>query len=474
MSRVYRFDRTAIKPPQKRADGSVRYDATLSRVGVFEYRLPDGQVRREYRPPEEVGRADSLESLELAPVVDGHPPKPGLARKVAVGAVGSVKFDGAHVTGSIVIYDDALNGRIARGDIRELSPGYSVVLDESPGVSPEGEAYDVIQRDIIYEHEAVVPRGRQGSTVTVHADEADGWRADAAIAVTGWGAVTVSVVSSTMSQDALERAVKDAVGKTPGLTIRTDKADGVTVEPGWADSRGRAHVQVSTREMSQDDLISKLTAGLASADAAVGPADMGGDITTDRADAANQKDPLAMTLEELQKKLATAIADTAAATARADAAEAKLATATARADKAEGERDAAIDRAAKADQARADAAAAAPAQVRARIRLEDTAAKVLGAEFKVDGVSDVEIQRAVIAKVTGKPLPEGKSPEYVAARYDAALEDAAAAAADGARLRETVTTPPPGQRTDAAWSEQAAKDALRERNRQKSANPTVA
>ena len=180
MAREYRVDRAELRPPQKRADGSVRYDAVLSRVGVFEYRQPDGTVRKEYRSAEEVGRADSLASLELTPVTDGHPPKAGLAKKVAIGAVGDrVDFDGERVKASIIILDDEVNARVARGDIRELSPGYTVEYVEQPGVTPWGERYDGLQTEIIYEHHALVPRGRQGSTVALRTDEADGWRTDA-------------------------------------------------------------------------------------------------------------------------------------------------------------------------------------------------------------------------------------------------------------------------------------------------------
>ena len=126
MAREYRVDRSELRPPKKRADGSVRYDAVLSRVGVFPYRQPDGAVRKEYRSAEEVGRADSLATLELVPTVDGHPAQGGGAKKV-VGAVGDrVDFDGAHVKASIVIYDATANDRIARADVRELSPGYTV------------------------------------------------------------------------------------------------------------------------------------------------------------------------------------------------------------------------------------------------------------------------------------------------------------------------------------------------------------
>lgn len=467
MSRVHRFDRAELRPPRRRVDGSTVYDAKLSRVGVFPYRQPDGTIRREYRPPEEVGRADSLASLELAPVTDGHPSKPGQAKGLAVGAVGdTVKFDGAYVTASIVVYDDGVNDRIRRGDARELSPGYTVRLDETPGVTPDGEPYDVIQRDIIYEHAAVVKYGRQGSTVAPRVDAAaDGWRCDAVINVAAWGVVTVSVTSDTLSQDKLEAAVRTAA-QNAGMTIRSDRADGIEVVAGWAESKGRAHVQVSSREMSVADLTAKLKAALASADVTVAAGD--DPPRADRAD--GRMEPI---MDELQKKLTQSLADLAAATARADAAEAKLKAETARADKSEAERDAARERADAAEKARADAAIAAPAQIRARLALEDQAAKVLGADFKLDGLSDTAVKAAVVEKLIGKPLPADKvgSADYVAARFDVAMEEAAQAAQAGSELRAATVASgdKPAVRAD-GWSEAVAREELRERNRKKSMN----
>ena len=443
MAREYRVDRAELRPPQKRADGSVRYDAVLSRVGVFEYRQPDGTVRKEYRSAEEVGRADSLASLELTPVTDGHPPKAGLAKKVAVGAVGDrVDFDGERVKASVVILDDGINERVARGDLRELSPGYTVVYVPEPGVTPWGERYDGLQTEIIYEHHALVPRGRQGSTVALRTDEADGWRTDAGVMVGGWGAVIVSVTSSSLSQDALERAVKGAIEATPGMYLRTDAADrkdaaGIEVAAGWSGIDGAARCTVTTRELSLDDLLTKLKAGLASVDATVGDPAAATPPRTDRADAAGHMEPV---MKELQEKLAAALADLAAATARADAAEAKAKTEAARADKAEGERDTHKDRADKAERERTDAIAAAPDLVRARLKLEADAAAVLGAEFKLDGLDDTAIKAAVVAKLTGKELPadKAKSPDYVSARFDAAMELAGEAATATAAIRGAI------------------------------------
>jgi hypothetical protein len=49
-----------------------------------------------------------------------------------------------------------------KGGKRELSLGYKVDLDETPGVW-EGQPYDAIQRNIRVNHLAVVPQGRAGN-----------------------------------------------------------------------------------------------------------------------------------------------------------------------------------------------------------------------------------------------------------------------------------------------------------------------
>ena len=180
MARERRIDRADLKlrPPQKREDGSVRYDAVFTRAGVFEYskRNADGTttIVREYRSPKEVGRADSLATLELAHVTNRHPPKKGMAKALAVGTTGTdIKFDEATglVTGSCLIRDDATNKDVD-GGIVELSCGYEVDILEKPGVTPDGQRYDREQVDVVYEHVALVPKGRAGSDVRLRTDGA--------------------------------------------------------------------------------------------------------------------------------------------------------------------------------------------------------------------------------------------------------------------------------------------------------------
>lgn len=148
-------------------DGRIRVDALLTRSGVFTYLNPDGSERREYRPPEEVFNTDSISSAEGIPVTDDHPVDmldAKNARRHAAGALmGTPRQDGNYLSGPLTIYDESLIKKMDSGKI-ETSCGYRCEIVKSPGVSPDGERYDVIQRKIRYNHVAIVDVGRAGST----------------------------------------------------------------------------------------------------------------------------------------------------------------------------------------------------------------------------------------------------------------------------------------------------------------------
>jgi hypothetical protein len=64
--------------------------------------------------------------------------------------------------------------------------------------------------------------------------------------------------------------------------------------------------------------------------------------------------------------------------------------------------------------------------VESRVALVVSAAKVLGDDAKFDGKTEREIQALVIAKVQPSAKLDGKSDDYVSARFDACLETASA------------------------------------------------
>ena len=182
--RVNRFDVAEIGKPVRTPQGFLRVAAFLTRAGVFEYKRHDGSMARELRPPEEVFRADSLASLSAAPLTDLHPTEmvsPKNVRTLRVGHVGeAVRQDGNLVAASVTIEDEEVIARVERGDRREISCGYQCRLDVTAG-DYNGQRYDAVQRDIVYNHAALGPRnwGRAGSEVALRLDSGDAMTASA-------------------------------------------------------------------------------------------------------------------------------------------------------------------------------------------------------------------------------------------------------------------------------------------------------
>lgn len=161
-------------------DGSVRIPAYLARTGVQSYRFADGSLMREYRPPEEVFAEASLASWRGLTLTDGHPTGPVLPdnwRALSVGHVGDdiAPEESRLVAGSVIVKDAKVIRKIADGELKEISCGYVAELDFTPGVTPDGEPYDAIQRNIRGNHVALGPRGwgRAGNEVALNMDGAE-------------------------------------------------------------------------------------------------------------------------------------------------------------------------------------------------------------------------------------------------------------------------------------------------------------
>ena len=157
--KVQRYDNYAIQAI-KTDEGFVRDAPIIGRTGILEYRNVDGSIRREYRPPEEAFNVDSLASIRGKPITQLHH-----------GLVTSANYFNSHPVGT-VISDGRQDGNNIRADVviysldtedRELSCGYQTELEETPGVTEDGQHYDAIQRNIRYNHLAIVPRGRAGN-----------------------------------------------------------------------------------------------------------------------------------------------------------------------------------------------------------------------------------------------------------------------------------------------------------------------
>lgn len=158
-----------------RDDRGLVAQAVIGKVGVNTYILDDGTERKEFRPPEELSNPKSLASARLLTVTNGHPPESELplnldnTKRYSVGQGGdNVQFVNDEVLVTLRVVDPAALADIDEGR-RQLSPGYLRVAEYNPGVY-NGESYDYVQRDIDYDHVAVVDRARGGPAVRLLMD----------------------------------------------------------------------------------------------------------------------------------------------------------------------------------------------------------------------------------------------------------------------------------------------------------------
>lgn len=172
---VQRFDFAKLRAT-KTDEGYLVDMPIVGRIGIQVYMNADGTTRKEFRPPEEIFNADSLASFKGKPVTDGHP-KDGVNaqnyKKLTIGSmISEGKQDGDYVRVEMMIQDAESIAKAEKGGICELSLGYRVTLDETPG-EYNGERYDAIQRRPVINHVALVPRARAGKMARLNLDAGD-------------------------------------------------------------------------------------------------------------------------------------------------------------------------------------------------------------------------------------------------------------------------------------------------------------
>ena len=176
-SSANRYDFAPITGCETTEEGYLRVWCRAARTGTQLYRRADGSQVREYRPPEEVSKPDSLTTFGMKPATWGHPPvllDSANTKKFQVGYSGSqVRYNDGFVEVALVVTDQDTIEKIKRKDATEVSAGYKVDFDPTPGISPEGEEYAGVQRNIRVNHIAIVPRGRAGPEVRLLLDRMD-------------------------------------------------------------------------------------------------------------------------------------------------------------------------------------------------------------------------------------------------------------------------------------------------------------
>ncbi len=168
---MFRIDRSVFKH-KTTAEGFLTGDAIVTRTGVFQYVNADGTIRHELRHPDDVFNVDSLESLKLKPVTDDHPPElvnSDNAEIYSIGSTGeSVTTDENSVAIKFSVHRKDAIKKVALGK-RELSLGYNLDLEEESGVW-DGVPYTHRQKNIRYNHLAIVDQARAGRMARIHMD----------------------------------------------------------------------------------------------------------------------------------------------------------------------------------------------------------------------------------------------------------------------------------------------------------------
>lgn len=136
--------------------------------GSEELGLEPNKLYRLWRHPDELRKA--AKTFNNIPVLSKHipdfPTDPPNEFRVGV-THSNAEFDGTYLTVGMSIWDNSAIAGIESGEQRELSASYKYVADMTPGVTPDGEPYDGVMRDIFGNHEALVPDGRAGPDVLV-------------------------------------------------------------------------------------------------------------------------------------------------------------------------------------------------------------------------------------------------------------------------------------------------------------------
>tara|TARA_R110002012_G_scaffold55925_2_gene142794 strand:+ start:648 stop:1832 length:1185 start_codon:yes stop_codon:yes gene_type:complete len=153
-------------------------DNPISKAGVFEYLgsnispdLQPDKIYSVYRPAEELNNDETKESFKLLPWIithkmlgDAFDPEDSANIEGFIGE--KIYFKDNTLYANIKAVSKRLRDFIGRG-VKELSCGYQCDWVISPGTTPDGESYDVIQRNIRGNHLALVDSGRMGPDVAV-------------------------------------------------------------------------------------------------------------------------------------------------------------------------------------------------------------------------------------------------------------------------------------------------------------------
>jgi len=363
MQRLKFIDNMPLDRVETTAQGFLRIPVTTGRVGIQDYIGPDGGTVKELRPHEEVFSPKTMSSLIGIPVVNDHPKEmlnPKNTKDYIVGYAGdSPKQDGKMQATHVTIFDEKTIQDINDGKI-EMSLGYEADIDKVSGFY-DGMMYDVIQRNIVNNHLALVDKGRAGADVRLRFDSCDYIRLD-------------------------NNNQENKGGNMPKVKIGDEEFEVPEQMKKDMESAMKSKKDAEEEEEKKKEDEDKLKKDL-----------------EEEKEKKDKEEKEKKDKEEEEKE----DEDEEKKEDKMDAMQAKI--------------DALED---KLSSQRLDARDVA-LLVRERKGLEDNANKILSASAveKLDGMEDIEIKKAVIIASTKKEVKlDGKSDVYINARYDALVD----------------------------------------------------
>lgn len=168
------------------SDGMLRCTTNVIRKSVLPYsvedvgedvpeELKDRETIYLYLPDDELEKAESLQSLEGKPIALDHKWQIGGSINSVGSVAGQPTYDkqSGFLMADILVTDPYAIKRITDDDgpekLIEQSAAYKSYIDWTPGRTDDGQYYDGIQRDIKYNHIALLPegKGRAGKEVRI-------------------------------------------------------------------------------------------------------------------------------------------------------------------------------------------------------------------------------------------------------------------------------------------------------------------
>lgn len=253
-------------PFERTNEGFLKGRAIVTSIGVFTYKRADGTIQRELRLPEEVFSPLTLNSMKLKPVTLNHPTElvtSDNADKLQVGSLGDNPSwtkewhdrnweevtDGINCAIDMIVtkkdaVDAILNGK------QSLSMGYTCDLEMAqPGSTWCGVEYDFIQRNIRYNHCAIVDSARAGDNakIELRGDSEDAVLEDMVIKTDGGTKMLKKINLDGIEYEAEESVIK-ALNKE---RARADQAESDACESKKTADKKVADMEKKVTEMEK-------------------------------------------------------------------------------------------------------------------------------------------------------------------------------------------------------------------------------